>query len=303
MAEEYYIMDDSILVVFNDTRHSDCFFEFYNVKSGSLVKKYLHRGNGHNELIDVIAYYYDGLLFVNGFMNKIFVMIDCRKLLDDPLYEPQFTEYSVYSQNIVSAGDGNFIYENAYSFSEPSINVYQDAPRLLSTNDKTDDTRYKYDTFNVTGGIIMQNKDLDRVIYASKRFPFIEIYNSKLELIRKIKGPDELDVKYYINEKNNEIIFRGVIPNTFIRSAYNEDHFYLVYKGKLSNDLDHDTDSWIFKFDWEGRFLDSYFFNGSIECISLSSNEDCLYVTTYDSLGVPALVKLQLPQLDSMFSN
>lgn len=296
MAEEYYIMDDTVLLVFNDTRHSDFFFEFYNLNSGELIKRFLNRGNGHRELVDVIAYYNDGFLFVNGFMNKTFVTVDCRRLLNDSLYEPTFAEYSVYSQNLIPVDDNLFIYENAYCFSEPSINVTQDAPRLLFSNDEADGNRYKYDTFNVTGGIIMRNKNLDRVIYASKRFPYIEIYNSKLELIRRISGPDELDVKYFINEKNNEIIFKGVIPNTFVRSTYNADHLYFVYKGKLSNDLDHDTDTWIFKFDWEGRILDSYFYNGSIECLSVSNKEDFLYVTTYDSLGIPALVKLRLPQ-------
>ena len=294
MADEYYIMDDSILIIFNDTHHADCFFEFYNTNNGQLLKRYLFRGNGHNELVNIIAYYNDGYLYVNGFMNNVFVKVDCRQLLTDPLYNPAFVNYTAYTQNLIPFDDESFIYENAYCFSDPSIHVNQDVPRLLLTNKKSGKEKYKYDTYNVTGGIIMLNKPGNRIVYASKRFPFIEIYNTRLEMLKKIKGPDELDVKYHINEKNNEIIFKGVIPQTFMRYAYNKDHFYLAYKGVLSNNPNKNLNTWIFKFNWNGDVIDSYLYRGSIECLSISNDEEYLYVTTHDALGVPALVKIQL---------
>jgi hypothetical protein len=292
LAKEYYIMDDSVLIVFNDTHHCICFFEFYNINNGSLLKRYLYRGNGHGELVNVIAYYNDGYLYVDGFMNSIYAMIDCRKLLHDPLYAPEFKKYSIFSQFLLPYDEETFIYENPYCFSEPSINVKQDVPRLVLSN--TELSKGKYDTFNVTGGIIMQNKSADRIVYASKNYPIIEIYDTKLKLIKTIKGPDDLDIKYHISEKNNEIIFKGVIPNTYARYAYNKSNFYLVYKGVLSNDLGHNPDSWIFKFKWDGDFIDSYYFKGNIDCISIGSNDNCLFATTSDSSGELSLIKLFL---------
>jgi len=145
-------------------------------------------------------------------------------------------------------------------------------------------------------GVIISNFQQDRIFYVNGNIPFIELYNSELELIRQIHGPDKLLAKYRI-DNGNSICFNKVIPYAYMCFCTSINYIYLTYIGDnhipMQNNVE-DLPTWIFKFDWDGNLIESYSVGRYINSISLSLDEKSIYATAINEEKNPFLIKLSL---------
>lgn len=175
---------------------------------------------------------------------------------------------------------------NPYSFKDINTKYNNRAPRfILSTNDfqYNEKHKYKYDTFNVVNGHFIINFQRGRIVYFSRNEDYFEIFNLDKKLIKKVFGPDNIKPKYfkYDNGYSDEILYLGNIPISYISSCYSNNYIYVTYCGnrldiKKNSDLSQ-YPTYIFKFDWNGNIINSYYTENYIKNISIANDERYIF--------------------------
>jgi hypothetical protein len=97
----------------------------------------------------------------------------------------------------------------------------------------------------------------------------------------------------------NEILFKkGYIPYTYLSFCTDKDFFYLTYMGDYldltKNKNMEDYPLWVFKFDWDGNFIDTYYLGQYVSAISLSADGKSFYATAISSEKNPFLIKFSI---------
>jgi hypothetical protein len=100
-----------------------------------------------------------------------------------------------------------------------------------------------------------------------------------------------------ISEAFGTLIFKGGIPESYSSFCCNDDYIWLLYVGKYfeNRSLDrllHQTPSYIFKFDWDGNFINSFNIGTYVSPISLGSDGETLYAMAFDRDDLPVPVKI-----------
>ncbi len=300
-AKEFFVYRDSVLIALNKRNEHTHFLEFYRLSDMQPIARLYRPGNGPDEMLSANAYINGNKLIVNDYVKSQIAVVDIDSLLSFNNYSAPTVHLHVESLFNAIPYKDRFILDNPYSFADKKAGIVQEAPRFIVTDDKKtyeEKNKYQYYTRNVTSGRIIANKAKNRVIYANGNQSSVEIYDMDLNLLRTVTGPIDLPTRYTIlNEEGgmqNEVIFKGDIPYAYLDYCVDDDYFYLTYvgdmfgKGKKTQDL-HCR---IFKFDWNGNFIDCYPVHSYVKSISKSRKEDALYVTILSSEGLPVLIKL-----------
>lgn len=118
------------------------------------------------------------------------------------------------------------------------------------------------------------------------------MYDYELKPLKKITGPDDLKIDYSVS--GNDVTFSKVVPYAYRSYAMVYDGFYLLYIGGYytTRRKYKDMQSWIFKFDWDGKFIKSYHFGQYLGSLSVSSDEETFYGQGFDENGNVTLWKL-----------
>lgn len=302
-ARDFLVYQDSILIVRN-RKYTDVYFlELYNLKQNCLLKQMFRLGNGPNELLSANFYLNKNTLTIIDVIQDKAVFVNIDSVLQNPSYKVSPIRYFPYSPIAVQYKENQLLVENPNCFKDKKLGIDYKAPRFIIHNINdiyTDKNNYPYYTWNVTtSGQLITNYHKNRIIYGEANLPIVEIYDTNLNLLKKIQGPDNLQPNYRIisNEDGpNEILFKkGYIPYSYLSFCTGDNFFYLIYMGDYylvgKKELE-EYPLWIFQFDWDGNFKDSYSIGRFVSNISISADENSFYATAISEDKTPFLIKL-----------
>jgi len=301
-AKDLFVYRDSIMIVLNKAYKDVHFVEFYNLNTNQVINRFISMGNGPGEMLNTLAHVRGNELYVHDFAKNQIGIINIDSVLHNPGYRMKplvgFNN-NVGSPFVTFYKDDQLIMQNPYYFYDKKLGIDNKASRFVSTDigeinrtfSSLDEARYY--TYNVSQGLIIPNLDKNRLIYASSFLNELGIYDMDLKPMKFIMTPDDITPTYRLDE-DNQIIFNRVAPYAY-RGYYVEDeYFYVSYVGDyFSGDKPlRDFSSWIFKFDWDGNFVESYHSPEYINTLSKSIDKDVFYGRGFDEDGITVLWKL-----------
>ncbi len=304
-AKNFWVYQDSILIVENRKYADVCFLELYNLKHNNILKRMFRLGNGPNELLSANFYLNKNILTVIDVIKDQAVFVNIDSVLQSPSYRAAPMRYFPHSPVAVQYKRNQLLVENPYCFKDEKLGIDYKEPRFIVYDKNSiyiDKNNYEYYTWNVTtSGQLITNYQKNRIVYGGLHLPIIEIYDTDLKLLKKIQGPDNLLPDYRITggeDESNEILFKkDYIPYSYLSFCASNDFFYLVYMGDyylVEKKEIEDYPLWIFQFDWNGNFIDSYLIGRYVSNISLSADGKSFYATVLDDEKTPFLIKLSI---------
>ena len=300
-AEECYLYND-ILVVLNYSNSNKHFLEFYDINTMELKKQAIMRGNGPEELIEIVCVNYDNHILVNGFMEKKLAKIYVEDFVKDKNAKIDYIDYKSGTQRQYLFDDNRVLVVNPYRFIDNKLNINQDDPRFIIM-DATDRLlpNGRINAINVNIGGILVNHTDKKICYYSNATAEIEIYDFDLNLIKTITGPDKIIPEYSTNN-GVSINFASYIPLTYTYAHSDDSYMYLVYEGRSIYHEDiirsggkiENLETWIFKLDWDGNVVDTYKVSKEKKILSLSVTKNgALYLCCKEE-GLIKLFKAEL---------
>lgn len=293
-----YIVNDSIAVVHNSEQDERKLVEIYNLNSGALIWDRFTKGNGPEEILMGRSDMFNDTLMLEDLMRDRIVLLPIGKITTGEDFKPEFQDYSVVSTRIRPFG-GKLLAVNPYCFNDKQSGIHNDGNRFILTDSSfnyKETNSYQYETFNVTNGNFIISYDNDRIIYYSAAEPLIEVYDTDLNLLRTVTGP-ELSNRPELSLIGNMVMYSNGIPYAYkSASCCNRRHVYLTYIGELATaDRNYDDfDTYILKFDWNGNFIESYSIGHSVTSMSLSGDGKSLYVFGREHDGTDVLYRYPL---------
>ncbi len=296
-AELFLVYHDSVLIVLNKKHENGFFIEFYDLSHNKLINKFYRLGNGPNEILSAFVALNGNLLTINDYVKGQVAFLNLDSVLVNPSYISLPIRHFTSSPTVSQYYKANqLIIENTNCFEDDELGINNNAPRFIVTNkgsDYVEKSNFKYSTRNVASdGDIITNYALNKIIYTYMHKPIIEIYDNNLKGIKRILGPDKMLTQYRIVD--NEIIFNRRIPYTYLDFCINKDYFFVTYMGDflVGGKNMEDYPLWIFKFDWNGNFVDSYNMGQYISSISISNDGKSFFGTGINIEKNPILLKL-----------
>jgi len=279
-------------------KHTNGYFiELYDLSHHKLINKFYRLGNGPNEILSAFVALNRNLLTINDYVKGQVAFLNLDSVLVNPSYISQPIRHFTSSPTVSQYYKPNqLIIENTNCFVDDELGINNNAPRFIITNKGSayvEKSNFKYSSRNVAAdGDIIINYPFNKIIYTYMHKPIIEIYDNDLKLIKRILGPDKMVTQYRIVD--NEIIFNRRIPYTYLDFCTNKDYFFVTYMGDfLVNGKNmEDYPLWIFKFDWNGNFVDSYNLGQYISSISISNDGKSFFGTGINLEKNPILLKL-----------
>jgi hypothetical protein len=300
-ADRMMIYQDSILIVTNvENKNTVPSVQLYNLNQDKIIGGFAHYGNGPGEVLGIFTYLNGNILQINDYVKRQFAIVDLNKHPAVPrdvdvmkILNPfEILNYTKYDDNTMVVVNHYYFEDKKTGIdNEQSHRLYMVPLRQLTEGRITFDEEHKYDTMNVTQGALITNNDKGRIVFASFH-KGLEVYDGDLNLIKTITGPDEFDVNYSVKNYGGspEVIFGKDSPNTYKQDFYaTNDYFLVLYIGSPDYRA---VPQYVFKFDWDGNFLESYRVDSRIATISVSSDGETMYAMTYDEEGLPIMVKL-----------
>lgn len=313
-AKQYYIYNDSILIVVNKPSRENKFIELWNMKGHNIVGSYFTLGNGPGEMLLVQARLDGNTLIVRDIQKGQVSFLEIDSILFNDNYEVKVIKHEMMTPDINRDQFGNLIYENPFCFTNKEYSIDNDVnSRFLIGDESFQDksiNNYRFNTFNISQGILVSKSDKSKYFHCSYYHPYIEIYDKNLMMLRKIIiDDDDLKKQEFIttNSENSSftnVAFSTTIPYAFRGICASENYVFVSYIGKLYAPTLADltspypksiNTSYIMKFDWDGNLIDSYKYDGYINSISIGSDESTIYATSYNEDAVPILIKIPLP--------
>lgn len=296
-ARKYYVYRDSLLIVWNRKLSDGYFLQFYDLSTGKLVRNCFRYGNGPEEALWVNAYLRGNTLLVNDMEKEQYCVINMDSIRDNRYSLPRFKKLASGISTISQFKGGKILIENPYCFDSDEADIHYSDPRFLVSEPVSRSPiphkGHRYNTINVaTSGHILYTTDWSRIVYASMNNPVIELYDSTLQLQKRIEGPDKLPIRYH--NDGSSVSYKKRIPYAYLGCTGDDDGFYLSYVGGFYHKKMQNFDSYIFYFDWSGNLQGSYALNRYVDCLSLSTEPRVLYGTAYDEEDNPILVKIKL---------
>lgn len=294
-AKDFFVYNDSVLVVINKPKKDNPFVVFHNLNTDRNIAKYINLGNGPGEMLNCIAHIRGSNLYVHDFVKNTLSVIDVDSVL---LYREcyklrPFIRFSdtVGSPFVTMYGSGKLIMLNPYCFTDKSLKIDNRQPRFIVLESDKDPyltlNGKLYYAYNVSQGVIIPDVNRDRVIFASCFKSEIEFYDSGLNPILKISGPDKLTPSYRFNT-NSDIIFNKTVPYSYMGYCVDEDSIYLSYVGDYFTEDKplRDFDSWIIEINWNGDIGKIYHSPEYIKTISKSVDKDVFYGRGFNEEGI-----------------
>lgn len=298
-AKQYMVYRDSVLIVVNKPAEEASFIELRSLTDNRLIGGYIRQGKGPGEMLRANVELEGNTLKVSDFVKQQIVFIDLDAVLSDPegYRLPPFEECRVFSYGKNRMADGRLVFENPYCFDDKKSGIKNDAARLFIGDSKTTDEdfgEHTYQTRNVSQGNLFMNPSKSKLVYASFNVPVIEIYDSVTTPLRTILGPEDFSDQQFVVDRG-EVIFKMPLPYAYLAYCYDDNYFYLGYAGEridFNVKQEKDLHTWIFRFDWDGNFVDSYYYPGYVNAISVSGDGKSVYASARDEDNMPFLVKL-----------
>lgn len=277
-----YVWNDSIAVVRNshmDRKHK--FLELYNLRSGEFLKSFVDMGNGPGEMLVAKFFYQNDTVLMQDVMKRHITVIPLDSALSGS-FKPEFKDTDIRSQVIWPYHSG-LLALNPYCFVNEDAGVYNNGARFIISDSNyvyKETKEYEFDTYNSVLASFFISYPNGRIAVYNSIEPEIELYDTDLRLIKKIRGPELTSNIRYNIMSDGDVLTIGA-PTSYYCECYDDNYFYLTFVGRFIEDDEtiFDIDrSYIFKFDWDGNFVDSYYVDHFVSSMSLSEDGQSMYI-------------------------
>jgi len=302
-VRHYFVYADTIVILLNRQSTDKHFLELFHLKSGKQMGAYFLYGNGPNEMLNARVKLNRNILTIEDIIKKQIAFVNLDSLLLNKSYKIIANPYKVVTQDREQYENDLLAVINPYCFTNDELKVPNNQePRIVITDYNTlwEPPEKYYNTFPVSNGKIICNKEKDRIVFASGDEPFFEIYDWYLHPVKRVVLLSDMEkIQYSIrnNEAVPKVVFLNRVPYSFMKYCCSDSHLYLLFIGDFLDEDDSifDFSSWVLKYDWDGNLLGSYYSDRYFESISLSSDEKKIYATTYDEKKeLPILVSFNI---------
>ena len=293
-----YVWNDSIAVVRNshmDRKHK--FLELYNLRSGEFLRGFVDMGNGPGEMLVAKFFYQNDTVLMQDVMKRHITVIPLDSALSGT-FKPEFKDTDIRSQ-VIWPYHGGLLALNPYCFVNKATGVYNNGDRFIISDSNyvyKETEEYEFDTYNAVLATFFISYPNGRIAVYNSIEPEIELYDTELRLIKKIRGPElPSDIRYSIMS-DGDVLTHGV-PTSYYCECYDDTYFYLTFVGRFidSDETIFTVDrSYIFKFDWDGNFVDSYYVDHFVSSMSLSSDGQSMYIFGLNPDGENVFYKARL---------
>lgn len=295
-----HIYDDSIAVVHNTNKAHRKHVELYNIHDNTLIKELIAQGNGPGEMVSALSRYNNDTLVIWDFMKCNIATIPIKSAVSDTAYNPTLRSFSL-TPKCMWPYKGRLMAINPNCFRYDKLGINNDGPRLIISDSNyvyKESRKYDIQTVNAVYTDFFISWKNNRIIVFDTSEPRIEIFDTNLNLQKTIYGPELPDEIRYSTYENfgTYVAAEGKSPESYHTFCTDEDFFYLAYNGDFfSRDKTmYDLSTWIFKFDWDGNFVDSYYVDHFIHSMSLSGDGQSMYIFGVNRDGENVFYKTRL---------
>lgn len=306
-ANRFFVYD-SLLIVRNNSKSQKNIIEIRNLKTMDLLKSLFTYGEGPEEFLLCQMSLNENTLVLCDDMRDRFAFANLDSILH-PDYKIAFTNFSGDYHEFAPYKNDSVIMLNGYTYKNDQLDIHIDVPRLEKTSlDKKIVNPYKPSDFdaypyNVTNGNIAVSSSNQKILYASSSTPDLELYDSNLNLLHRIKVPDYYEDKINtVKHADGGVVFKGLLPAATSTMSIVNDNFYLLYRGFIydvstfSNKDNKDPKFFplILKIDMNGKLRKVYHCDRYVFNMSITENGKTAYLSGYDKDGNYALYKYTL---------
>lgn len=297
----YTVIRDSLIFVTN-WDGKPYFIEIYNINSNTHITSIARKGNGPNEVLSCYLHYRtkSNYFYIHDIIkqNAIKYSIDSVLAMGES-YTPYQIKVPEYTSDLTFLNTGDIIGFNNFHFKNEGFD--NDVPPLFKLKELAKDTvvideKYaKYFTANVSSCFVIGSPTSNKIWLINRFKDKIDIYNNKFQLVKTLKGPDNILPEYSI-KKGNAVIFKKEYKG-FLSCYFTDDAVYLNYIGVngISKNENYRKPVEIYKFNWSGELLHRYNLDKYIFNISIDTDEKYLYGTHFGSPAeYPKLIRYNL---------
>lgn len=147
----------------------------------------------------------------------------------------------------------------------------------------------------IAAGSIISNEEKDRILFFDAIDDLAEVYDYSLNLLKVITGPDDIRPEYLFPDEDHPIAIQlGEYCDTYLFGVCGSDEdVFAAYQGRIEGD---NTGTYIFHFDWDGKFQAIYYVDGTIYGnLSASVDGRILYASVLDSCGSQQFCQYNIP--------
>lgn len=260
--------------------------EVFDLRTGEVSGRFLHYGNGPQEVLFPQYYMNGDTLYVNDVSKKKLYAVPARTLPEASIattYDVEFMSSSILPYK------GQLLALNPYYFKNDKMGI-DNGERMLFLSDGKEKPydESKMFAMNVVQGKLLYSSDSETIVYADGTEPLVVFFDSGLEPFKTVRGPVDYDVKYI--EAAGELAFVGTACTSYLSACADDRYVYLLYEGQERSvsdddvDWEHsDHDQYVFQFDWEGNFVESYVLEGvtfALTQLSAGTEPGTLFVST-----------------------
>ena len=293
-----WMLDDRYALLHMDDRRSFS-LTVYDTQTLTPVSRFLHYGNGPQEVLHPRVNIVNGNVLVNEFLKPEMYVIPCDEAMNGNI-EIQELSYGFTSARTIPFGDG-FVALNPYWFENRKMRISNGEPKLFfSDGDQKPYDDSKPCSYNTVQGDLLFSSRAGRIAYVEDQYPLVEIYDaSDLSLLHSVSGPDKFMPEYKVFY--NQIMFADIPPAVSYQSCCaNDEYIYLLYSGIPDDNTEirrsngsmtssvPDAESknlLLLVMDWDGNLIKAFRPAGltSYSEISCSPAPGIIYATTLDS--------------------
>ena len=266
------------------------FVDLYNLKNGKLIGKFLPRGRGPGECLACdITEVNDVEMVVLDVVSRRVSIYNLDSMINrGSNYKPKQVKIPAFTDFIVRYDEQNFIatdsrYLRDSKYRNDSISRLFKFPINGLDDEELDHfmkRNVKHFVSNVSQATIITNKEKGVTFVLDKAHDEIEKYDENFQLVNVLKGPDEFDIEYKVEEGRGVLTKRPFI--SYYHAAKAKDFFYAVYAGRNGVQEDFRSPVEILKINWNGELLDIYKLDAFIFCLSINPISDKSYAVGFD---------------------
>ena len=297
-AVQAVVWKDSVAIIRNGKSRDNMFLEFRTLYDNKLIKSLIHAGNGPDEMLSINFDCQNDTILARDVMRNNIGIFPIDSALFNPDYKTQLKKAEINTQYLWPFRSG-LLAINPYCFKNDVLGVNNDGFRFIQADSNytyKETTEYKYQTYNVTCMRFIISYNNNRIVVYHSDDSKIELYDTELKLLKIIEGPEmPHHTKYYLN--NNTVTYYKEAPQAYSWACHGSDYFYLAYNGDFTSGNDktiYDLNTWIFKFDWDGNLVDSYYVDHFVSSMSLSSDGQSMYIFGLNPDGENIFYKARL---------
>jgi len=285
--DDMFLVCDTLILASNDDPAQREKLQLFSLITGKRISSFGAKGHARNELVSCgikIPFSSSDIFYIDDITQSRYWECSIDSLVNGR--NPILNIFD-YSKDVISILPidttyigFNFWYLNDSRYNngiEHAIGEYE----MKESNDRNRSIKYSSFVANVTGGVMVRNPHNNDIWVAYNHDNLIEIYDSSLQLKRKMMGPDNVH-RYFTTErvKNKDFVLfeKDKHVGCYYAAVATERHVYLLYRNINNVPFPRKPQPVeIFKINWNGELLCNYQLDRYAYCISIDSEERFLY--------------------------